>query len=170
MNPAENNHDPNEAREVSILKRNLKLLKRVVLGKQAPPMFLKILCWTFIGWSLLMILGFVFIALSSSMLDAFEGTSIQADIFTTKYLFTYAILHGVSLLGVILMYRRRLTGWYIFTVANLLMPFWTYLINRKLIFDWTVFIFSLIAIALFALNWNQFLANIRKKERMKEQQ
>lgn len=158
--------DPNEAKEVSILKRNLRLLKRLVLGKKEPPMFLKILSWGFLGWSLLMIIGFLFIGLSGSLLNAFDGTRNEVCELTPKYFFTYALVHAVSILGVVLMYRRRLTGLYVFAIANLVMPFWSFIITRCFDkFEWWILIFSLASIGLFALNWNQFLANIRRREK-----
>jgi hypothetical protein len=165
MSTSEQKNNPNEAREVSILKRNLRLLKRVALGKQAPPMFLKVLCWIFLAWDLLMIIAYVFIGISGSILDVFDSSAGEVDELTPKYFFTYALLHAISLLGVILMYRRRLTGFYLFLAANLAMPFWVYIITRHWKFELWIFLFSVVSIALFAINWNKFKANIKKKEK-----
>lgn len=159
--------NPNEAREVSILMRNLRLLKRIVLGKQKPPMFLKILCFFFIGWDLLMTIFFAFIPLVGSMFgDDFKGTDLSSQDF-----YVYVLLHLISLVGVILMYRRYLTGFYTFAAANLAMGIWFFVngdaMNGKdasAISWWTVFAFSLVSILLFLLNWNKFRANIKKKE------
>ena len=62
---------------ISILSRNLRLLKRIILGKNKPSMFLRILCWFYLGWSLLMTLyyGAVGLLISSSAIHdkAFEA-------------------------------------------------------------------------------------------------
>lgn len=165
--------DPNEAREVSILKRNLRLLKRMVLGKQKPPVFLRILSWSFLAWDLLMIIVFAFIGLGVMLGD----DKILQDALTTKDLFIYVILHGVSLLGVILLYRKKLTGFYIFSVANISMAVWFFILGDAMnstsdsaISWWWVLTFSLVSILLFALNWNKFTANIKKKEALKKAQ
>lgn len=177
MSTSEAQHNPNEAREVSILKRNLKLLKRIVLGKQAPPFFLKILSWGFMGWSLLMIIGFVFIGVTGSIADLFDSNATVGNKLTAKDFYTYALLHAISLLGVILMYRRKLAGFYIFAVANMGMVFW-FFINGDTsnsgasgsISWWWVLVFALVSILLFFLNWNKFTANIKKKEKLKAEQ
>ncbi|CAG5083612.1 hypothetical protein [Parvicella tangerina] len=163
--------NPNEAREVSILKRNLRLLKRIVLGKQKPPMFLKILCFFFIGWDLLMTIFFAFIPIVGSMFgDIFEGTSLSSQDF-----YVYVLLHLISLVGVILMYRRFLVGFYMFSASNLAMAIWFFINGDAMngedpssISWWTILAFALISILLFLLNWNKFRANIRKKEKKAE--
>lgn len=165
--------DPNEAREVSILKRNLRLLKRMVLGKQKPPMLLRVFSWSFLAWDLLMIIGFVFIALTGSIAGLFDGNKGLGAL-SPKDFYVYALLHAISLLGVILMYRRKVFGFYIFSVANIGMAFWffsngsaTTTNGDAAISWWWVLTFSLVAILLFALNWNKFTANIKKKEQKK---
>lgn len=165
MSTLDETTNPNEAKEVSILKRNFRLLKRVVLGKKKPPMILKISCFIFLGWDLLMIIAFLFIGFGGSVLDAFDSSSGSIEELTPRYFYTYSILHIISLVGVILMYRKRLTGFYLFAVANLVMPFWAAIITREWQFEAWMLIFSLVAIALFALNWNKFIANIKKKEK-----
>lgn len=172
MSTVNQQQDPNEAREVSILKRNLRLLKRVLLGKQKPPMLLRVLSWIFLFWDLLMIIVFVFIALTGSIAGLFEGdTGLGTDL-TPKDFYVYALLHGISLVGVILLYRRKLTGFYIFAVANIGMAVWFFVngdatsgSNDAAISWWWVLTFSLVSILLFAMNWNKFTANIRKKEK-----
>lgn len=158
--------NPNEAREVSVLKRNLRLLKRMVLGKQKPPKLLLVFCLFFLGWDLLMIIAFAFIGLGGSIMDVFDGSAGAKDDLTPRYFYTYAFLHIVSLVGGILMYRRRLTGFYIFAGVNLIMPFWASIITRTWNFEIWWLVYSVIAIALFALNWNKFIANIKKKEKL----
>lgn len=161
--------NPNESREVSILKRNLRLAKRIVLGKQQPPKLLMILCLLFMGWDLLMILGFGFIGLGGSIMDVFDSSAGAKNDLTPRYFYTYAFLHLISLVGGVLMYRRRLTGFYIFAGVNIVMPFWAAIITKKWEFEIWWMIFSLLAIALFAINWNKFIANVRKKEKLANQ-
>ena len=170
MSTTEDMRNPNEAREVSILKRNLRLLKRLTLGKKKPPVLLLYRCLGFLFWDLLMIIGFLFIGFGGSVMDAFDSSSNSMDELTPRYFYTYAVLHIVSLIGVILMYRRRLVGFYLFAGANILMPFWVYVITQNWKFEPWVLIFSVISIALFGLNWNKFIANIKKKEKRAAEQ
>ncbi len=143
--------------EISILKRNLRLLKRIVLGKKTPPLFLRILCWANLGWSLLMILFYGFIG----MLIAIQGDRIKEGAFEevikgagSNFFFSYALLHIIAIFGVILMWRKKKGGFYTYSIVTLLMPFWLMIITRVVEFDFTTLIFSLVAIGLFALNWN----------------
>jgi hypothetical protein len=155
--------DPNEIREVSILKRNLKLLKRLALGKKTPPLFLKIVCYIFLAWDILMILFFSLSGIFKSVLGLMQSETASGPEITSKYLFTYALLHGVSLLGVLFAWRKKITGFYIFAIANILMPFWYFFITKDFQFETKAFIFSLISIGLFAANWRVYTVNVNKR-------
>jgi hypothetical protein len=157
-------NNPNEIREISILKRNLRLLKRMALGKKTPPMFLKIVCYIFLAWDFLMILFFTLAGVFKSVLGLMQTETMSGPEITSKYLFTYALLHGVSLLGVLFAWRKKVIGFYIFAVANILMPFWYFFITKDFQFETKAFIFSLIAISLFAVNWRVYTANVKKRE------
>lgn len=158
-----------ETREISILKRNLRLAKRLILGTKKPPFFLKIVSWVFLGWSLLMVIFNLFVSLTYKIGNTFSREDYISRELWPKYFMTYSLLHLVALIGVILMYRKKLTGFYIFSIATILMPFWEYLIfQEKFKFEFTVFLFSIIAIALFAANWRVFDANVRKREKKKQ--
>ncbi len=169
MSTTDQNRNPNEAREVSILKRNLRLLRRIVLGKEKPPFFLRILSLLFIGWDLVMTIVFAFIPLVGTLfVDIFEGSEL-----TAKDFYVYVVLHIISLVGVILMYRRRLFGFYLFAGSNIGMAIWFFINGDAMdgtdsgsISWWWVLTFSLVSILLFMLNWNKFKANIKKKEKM----
>lgn len=158
-----------ETREISILKRNLRLAKRLILGTKKPPFFLKIVSWVFLGWSLLMVIFNLFVSLTYKIGNTVSSEDYISHDLTPKYYMTYSLLHLVALIGVILMYRKKLTGFYIFTIATILMPFWEYLIKQeKFKFEFTVFLFSIIAITLFAVNWRVFDANVKKREKKKQ--
>jgi hypothetical protein len=158
------NTDPNEAREVSILKRNLRLLKRIVLGKNPPPVYLKVITWIFLGWSLAMIIAYLFMALTFKIGNAVTDTMSLMDALTPKYFFTYALVHCAALVGTILMYRKKILGFYIFSIATILMPFWEFIIKRTFQFHVYVFLFSLVSIGLFALHFYVFAPKQKLKE------
>ncbi len=158
-----------ETREISILKRNLRLAKRLILGTKKPPFFLNIVSWVFIGWSLLMVIFNLFVSLTYKIGNTFSSDEYIGNELWPKYFMTYSGLHLVALIGAILMYRKKLTGFYIFTVVTLLMPFWEYLIfQEKFKFEFTVLLFSVVAIVLFAVNWRVFDANVKKREKKKQ--
>jgi preprotein translocase subunit SecG len=162
-NTSENMIDPNESKEVSILKRNLRLLRRIILGKTPPPLYLKVICWIFLAWSLAMIIAFMFMSLTFKIGNSFTDAQSNLDALTPKYFFTYALVHCVALIGVILMYRKKITGFYIFGVATMLMPFWEFAIKRTFDFNLYIFLFSLVSVGLFALHFYVF-APKKKKE------
>jgi len=162
-----------KAEPISIVARNLRLLKRIILGKNKPSMFLRILCWFYLGWSLLMIIyyGSVGLLISSSAIHdkAFEAIG-------GKYFFVYACLHALAFIGVVFMWRLKKIGFYIFSTPTFVMPF-LYLLMT---WDWReglseksnkiellIFLFSIISIGLFALNWKS-LNLIKKKEYIHE--
>lgn len=117
-----------------------------------------------------MIIGFLFIGVGGSIFDVFNNDIKDSAELTPKYFYTYAVLHMVSLLGVILMYRKKLTGFYIFGVSNLLMPFWAMIITKYMTINWYVVLFSVVSIGLFAINWSKFQANVKKKEKALQNQ
>jgi hypothetical protein len=158
-----------ETREISILKRNLRLAKRIILGTKKPPFFLKIVSWVFLGWSLLMVIFNLFVSLTYKIGNTVSSKDYITHELWPKYFMTYSLLHLVALIGVILMYRKKLTGFYIFSIATICMPFWEYLIfQEKFKFEFTVLLFSIVAIALFGANWRIFDANVRKREKKKQ--
>lgn len=163
--------DPNEIRQVSMIKRNLKLLKRILLGKKQPSLYLKILCFIFLAWDFLMMFGFVFIGFANKLGDFMGGggQKISPDLLI-KYFFTYSLLHVVSFFGVLGMWRKNAIGFYMFLIVNLLMPFWYFFITGIWEFQIWVLGFSLVSSILFALNWKAFNHKKREKLAMKTAQ
>jgi uncharacterized membrane protein len=152
----------NVAKEVSLLKQNANYLIKLILGKQVPPVFLKWTCYFFMAWDTLMTVFYLFIGIGKSLMKMSDK---YQDMQNFGYM--YALLHLISLFGVILLYRKKLTGFYIFTVANITMLVLIFIFKPTvLITSWEIIaiIFTLIAIGLFALNWNIFDYNVRKKE------
>lgn len=151
-------NNPEENKEaISIAKRNLRLFKRIALGKNKPPMFLRVLCWVNMGWSTLMLLYHLFIGVVMSV-SAFKLSNFddEIDAIGGKYFFTYALLHAIAIFGVILMWRLKKTGFYIFTGATALMPFLYSIMAKQLNIELTLLLFSAAAIGLFAINWKLF--------------
>lgn len=163
-----------KAEPISIAAKNLRLLKRLILGKNKPPMFLRILCWFYLGWSLLMIIyyGSVGLLLSSSAIHnaAFEAIG-------GKYFFVYTCLHALAFIGVVFMWRLKKISFYIYSIPTFVMPFlyllmtwnWRESLSEKLNkIELVIFLFSIISIGLFAVNWKS-LSLIKKKEDIPEE-
>lgn len=110
-------------KEISILKRNLRLIKRIIFGKKKPPLFLRIVSILAIGWSLLTIVALLSIL---ALLLFSSDVAVVADLqaIDLKFYISYAGLHLVTILAVILMWRQKIFGYYLFILTNLLMPFW----------------------------------------------
>ncbi len=110
-------------KEISILKRNLRLLKRIIFGKKKPPLFLRVVSILAIVWSLLTIIALLSIL---ALLLFSSDVAVVADLqaIDLKFYISYAGLHLVTVLAVILMWRQKIFGYYLFILTNLLMPFW----------------------------------------------
>ena len=167
----ENSEAEKNAEPISIVSRNLRLLKRIILGKNTPPLFLRILGWFYLGWSLLMIIyyGVVGLLINTSALHDTALESIGG-----KYFFVYACLHALAFVGVVFMWRLKKIGFYIFTIPTFIMPFlhvlmtwsWAETLSEKSDkIERIIFLFSIISIGLFAINWKS-LNLINKKEDM----
>ena len=160
--------DEKKSEPISIAARNLRLLKRIVLGKKKPSRFLRILCWFNMGWSSLMIIYYSIVGLLIK--TAFIHDNVLSTI-GGKYFFVYALLHAFALLGTILIWRLKKIGFYIFSISTIIMPFlylamtWnleTELSDKTSKFEWIVLLFSITTIALFAINWKSL--NLVKKK------
>ncbi len=158
-----------KAEPINIVARNLRLLKRIILGKNKPPHFLRILCWFYLGWSLLMTTyyGAVGLLIRSS---AIHDSTLEA--IGAKYFFVYACLHALAFIGVIFMWRLKNIGFYIFSTPTFVMPLlyllmtwnWREGLSEKLNkIELIIFLFSIISMGLFAINWKS-LNLIKKKE------
>ena len=158
---------------IRIVSRNLRLLKRIILGKNKPPLFLRFLGWFYLGWSVLMVIyyGTVGLLISTSAIHDATLESIGG-----KYFFVYACLHALAFLGAVFMWRLKKIGFYIFSIPTFIMPFLHLLMTWK----WTeslseksnkiepiILFFSIISIGLFAVNWKS-LNLINKKEQAHE--
>tara|TARA_B110000285_G_scaffold188168_1_gene214253 strand:- start:192 stop:749 length:558 start_codon:yes stop_codon:yes gene_type:complete len=165
---AENREEP-----ISIAAKNLRLLKRLILGKNKPPIFLRMLCWFYLGWSLLMIIyyGTVGLLISTS---AIHNTVFEA--IGGKYFFVYTCLHALAFIGVVFIWRLKKISFYIYSIPTFVMPFLYLLmtwsckenLSEKLNkIELVIFLFSIISIGLFAVNWKS-LNLIKKKEDIPE--
>jgi len=154
---------------ISIATRNFRLLKRVILGKKKPPLFLRVLCWINMTWSLLMVVYYGTVGIL--IVTSFMHDKVFEEI-GGKYFFVYTCLHALAFIGAVLMWRLKKIGFYIFTIATGIMPFlyllmtweWTEtLANKWNKIEPIILLFSLVTIGLFALNWKS-LNLIKKKE------
>ena len=141
---------------ISIARRNLRLLKRIALGKNKPPFFLRTLCWIGMTWEILMILYWLFVGIAFYLPTfGLRSTGVITGL-GAKYFFTYAVLHAIALFGILLMWRVKKTGFYIYAVVTGIMPFLQMIMARQIRIDLTILLFSGVAIGLFALNWKLF--------------
>jgi uncharacterized membrane protein len=156
----------NIPKEISLLKQNALYIGKLILGKQQPSFLLKWTCYFFLAWDTLMIIFYLFIGIGKSLMKMSDKYQDMQN-----FGYVYSLLHVISLIGVILLWRKKLTGFYIFTVANLGMLAFIFVFKRTvLISSWEIIaiIFTFCAIGIFALNWNIFDYNIRKKERLNQ--
>ena len=102
-----------ETKEISIIMRNLRLIKRLVFGKKNPSLFLRVIAITAMGWSLLIILallGLLFLLYFTPEVGVLDDLNAISD----RFYISYIGLHLFASLGVILMWRTKLMGFYIF--------------------------------------------------------
>ncbi len=144
-----------ETKEISILKRNLRLVKRIIFGKINPPLFLRIIAIASILWSLLVILvllGLLFLITFTPDVAVLEDLGMLDH----RFYISYIGLHFVSILGVILMWRRKSIGFYLYTVAGFLIPFWNSFFLPTFELNYALLSISAVFILLFAINWRVF--------------
>lgn len=144
-----------ETKEISIIMRNLRLIKRLIFGKKSPSLFLRVIAIVAMSWSLLIILallGLLFLLYFTPEVGVLDDLSGISD----RFYISYIGLHFLAILGVILMWRTKLIGFYIFTLVNLLTPFWISFFLPVFSFNPYWLIPSLLFILLFGLNWKTF--------------
>jgi hypothetical protein len=141
-----------ETKEISIILRNLRLIKRLILGRKNPSLFLRMICMASFIWSLIIIMALlgllflIYVTPKAPVLEDLKGLSI-------RFYVSYIGLHGLAILGTILMWRKILFGFYLFTIVSLLMPFWMSFFLPVFSFNFYWLIPSISFIALFGLNW-----------------
>jgi len=144
-----------ETKEISIIMQNLRLLKRLILGRKNPSLFLRVISLVAIGWSLLVVIAFsgvLFLLYVSPEVGVLDDLNEISD----RFYISYIGLHLIAILGVILMWREKLTGFYLFATVNFLMPFWMSFFLPVFSFNPYWLIPSTTLIILFGLNWRTF--------------
>lgn len=144
-----------ETREISILKRNLRLIKRIILGKENPSLFLRVIAIASMGWSLvitLAMLGLLFLISFTPDVAVLD----DLDMLDHRFYISYVGLHLISIIGVILMWRKKVTGFYIYTLIGILIPFWNSFFLPVFEINYFLLSVSVVFIALFGLNWRTF--------------
>lgn len=167
---AEIESNSNQSKEVTLLKRNLRLLKRLILGKKKPPFFLRMMCVINFVWSSLMVLYYSIVAFVIS----FEGNVLNGGYFDdlksmgSKVFMVLVVLHLIALFGAILMYRQKRLGFYIYSFAEILMPLYMLSVNISNNDFLIMFASSGIMIGLFALNYKTLGLNFKSLEKIEE--
>lgn len=144
-----------ETREISILKRNLRLIKRVIFGKENPSLFLRIIAIASMGWSLvitLAMLGLLFLISFTPDVAVLD----DLDMLDHRFYISYIGLHCISIIAVILMWRKKVTGFYIYALVGILIPFWNSFFLPVFELNYFLLGVSGVFIALFGLNWRTF--------------
>lgn len=131
------------------------LAKRIILGKNKPSAFLRFLCWFSIIWDVLLALYMLATAVVILIGGAQFGENSMLQDFTTKFCFTYAILHGVSLLAGILLYRQKKFGFWLYLISNVGLVVSTFIFLDTLKADYVQITFTLIMIGLFGSQWRK---------------
>lgn len=144
-----------ETKEISILKRNLRLIKRIVFGKQKPSLFFRIIAIASMGWSLIIVLAMLGLLF---LISFTSEVAVLDDLDTLNYRFyiSYVGLHFISIIGVILMWRKKITGFYIYTLVGIIIPFWNSFFLPVFEINYFLLAISGIFIALFGVNWKFF--------------
>ncbi len=102
-------------------KAGARLLKRIILGKTPPPKFIKSLTIFTIIWSSILGLLFGLLGIYAWIDKEYLQETIQFNDFTPKFCFSYALLHALSIIGAVLIYRLKRNGFYLYTIANICM-------------------------------------------------
>lgn len=130
--------------------KGTRLAKRILLGKQKPNKFMIILTWFSIGWSTLCGIFFL-LAGVYALIDYNHIKSMDAlKDYTPKYCFSIALLHGLTILSALIMYRMKSLGFYLYTgisIVMLMLPFFFLNITN---FSFIPFVFTFVMIGLYA--------------------
>ena len=138
-------------------KAGVRLAKRILLGKEKPPVILRTLSWFTIIWSSLIAVFMIGAGLYAYLESDFLAQNSELADFTPKFCFSYAALHGLSLISGILTYRRKLAGLYLYIVSNILMIILPFVLLNNAQFELIPVAFTLILVGL-------FLTQVKKME------
>ena len=130
-------------------KAGARLAKRIILGKEKPPVMLRTLSWFTIVWSLLIALFMIGAGLYAYLESDFLSQNSELADFTPKFCFSYATLHGLSLISGILTYRKKLSGFYLYLISNVLMVILPFVLLNDARFELVPVVFTLIMIGLY---------------------
>ena len=131
-------------------KKTAAIAKNIILGKHKPAPILRLLCWFTIIWDTVISVwmlgsGLLFIVKN----EGFTNNDLLKD-FNQEFCFTYAFIHGVSLLSAILMYRMKRIGFFIYTASNIAMLVTLFIYIERFRSDYLIVTFTLLMIGLFA--------------------
>lgn len=144
-----------EPKEISIIMKNLRLIKRIIFGKKKPSLFLRVISIASIFWSLIFVVALlglmflIFMTPQAPVLDDLNGLS-------NRFFASFIGLHGLAIIATVLMWRKKIIGFYVFTIVSLLLPFWMSFFLPVFSLNYYLLIPSIIFILLFGLNWRGF--------------
>jgi EamA domain-containing membrane protein RarD len=131
-------------------KETVQLAKKIILGNNKPAPILRFLCWFTLVWDSIIAIwmtgsGFFFMIKKEN----FSNNDLLKD-FNQEFCFTYAFIHGISLLSAILMYRMKRIGFFIYAAANIAMLVTLFIYIDNFRSDYLIVTFTLLMIGLFA--------------------
>lgn len=134
---------------------DLQFVKNIILGKNKPKPLLRFLCWATLIWDVFMA-GYMLATAVVILIRGSEFTekTVLQD-FTAKFCFTYAILHILSLISAILLYRQKKIGFWLYSISNIGLVISTFVYLQELKADYIQIGATAIMIGLFATQWNK---------------
>lgn len=136
-------------------KAGARLAKRIILGKEKPPVILRVLSWFTIIWGVLVAIFMVGAGIYAYIeSDFLSHTNGLAD-FTPKFCFSYATLHGLSIFSGILTYRKKLSGFYLYIISNVLMVVLPFVLLNNAQFELIPVAFTLIMVGLYSTQYKK---------------
>ena len=132
------------------IKKTASIVKKIILGENKPTPILRFLCWFTIVWDTIILLYMVVSGLIFMIkIGDFSNNELLKD-FNQEFCFTYAFVHGISLLSAILMYRMKRIGFFIYTATNIAMLVVLFIYIDGFRSDYLIVTFTLFMIGLFA--------------------
>lgn len=128
----------------------IRLIKRIILGKEKPPIIIRALAWFTMVWSFILAamsgLLAVYSLLHADRMDkAGDIKGLGFDFFIS-----YTILHLLALFSGILLYRRKKSGFYLFAVCSILISVLPYTMISGVGFEPLMLVFGLVFLGLWA--------------------
>ena len=136
-------------------KAGVRLVKRVILGKNKPPVIIRALAWFTMVWSfilaILSALLAVYALIHEDRMNKIEGINGLGF----NFFISYAILHLLAIFSGVLLYRMKKFGFYLFAACSVLISILPYTMISGVGFEPLMLIFGLIFLGLWATQFKK---------------